>query len=179
MEGYNQLTCIMALGCRRHIKTNFWLDGSLIHSQEVGMKYIHHKLRIWLHGLNVLWYKYHIFIYPSFLVLHALLRLIFLTYSVRYWLLIFFATYLSKSCSIISNMLLYWQKMSARCWETADKHATPSPSSLLGESPMLQSNKSCLQWGILVWIIIKLYHLNTYSSFHHTNNISIKQSSRL
>ncbi len=98
MEGYNQLTCIMALGCRRHIKTNFWLDGSLIHSQEVGMKYIHHKLRIWLHGLNVLWYKYHIFIYPSFLVLHALLRLIFLAYSVRYWLLIFF-------CNILEQVL--------------------------------------------------------------------------
>ncbi len=33
-----QLTCIMALGYTKHIKTNFWLDGSLIHFLGEGFK---------------------------------------------------------------------------------------------------------------------------------------------
>ncbi len=35
------MTCTIALGYSKCIETHFQLDGSLIHSQEVGVKHIH------------------------------------------------------------------------------------------------------------------------------------------
>lgn len=52
-------------------------------------------------------------------------------------------TNLNKSLSIKSNMLLYWQKRSALCWETAAA-MVPSPSSPSSSPPIPQSHSSCL-----------------------------------